>query len=427
MRSARNCRGAASRQTTPPATVSNTFLKTVSAFANYGGGRILFGVADDGTEVGLDDPVATRLSIENKINDSLSPIPDYTLAANPRTGVVTLTVLEGLHKPYLYHSKAYRRADTATVEVDQVELTRLVLEGKNLTFEDMPSERADLSFTYLGTWLRNALGIAEVTPDVLRSLELMGADGAYNKAGGLCADVNDMPGVDMVRFGDSISIFLDRETYEHRSVLEQYDLAVAFFRRYFVYEEVVGFERVTRERIPETAFREAVANALVHRQWDVGSHVRVALFDDRVEVSSPGGLPRGLSEREYLNGQVSALRNPIIGNLFFRLHLIERFGTGVLRIRDAYRGSATQPQFDVYDNSLCVTLPIVQERSSLAPDERLVWDFLSGASRSMSEITAGTGFGKTKAQALLKRMAEAGSVEVTGTGRGTRYHAAAGR
>lgn len=66
---------------------------------------------------------------------------------------------------------------------------------------------------------------------------------------------------------------------------------------------------------------------------------RVSMFQDRIEISSPGGLPSGISEEEYLNGQVSKLRNPILGNVFFRLRLIERFGTGVLRIRDAYKGS----------------------------------------------------------------------------------------
>ena len=89
-------------------TVTNTFLKTVSAFANYGTGDIIFGIADDGTVKGVEHPQRACLDIENRINDSIDPVPEYTLKINEQTSVITLTVTEGLHKPYLYKSKAYR-------------------------------------------------------------------------------------------------------------------------------------------------------------------------------------------------------------------------------------------------------------------------------------------------------------------------------
>ena len=110
-------------------TVSNTFLKTVSAYANYGTGVILFGVADNGTVKGIAEPEKVCLDIENRINDSIDPVPDYTLAVEGKPSVIRLTVREGLHKPYLYKAKAYRRNDSATIEADRTELTRLILEG----------------------------------------------------------------------------------------------------------------------------------------------------------------------------------------------------------------------------------------------------------------------------------------------------------
>ena len=70
---------------------------------------------------------------------------------------------------------------------------------------------------------------------------------------------------------------------------------------------------------------------LIHRLWDVNASIKVSMLEDRIEISSPGGLPAGISEEEYLNGQVSILRNPIIGNVFFRLKYIEKFGTGIMR------------------------------------------------------------------------------------------------
>ena len=117
-------------------TITNTFLKTVSAFSNYDGGTILFGVDDDGNVKGLPDVKQACLDIENKINDSISPQPNYTLEIQNNDQTIKLTVTSGLQKPYLYKSKAYKRNDTATIEVDTLEFTRLVLDGKILDLKN---------------------------------------------------------------------------------------------------------------------------------------------------------------------------------------------------------------------------------------------------------------------------------------------------
>ena len=97
-------------------TITNTFLKTVSAFSNYDGGTIFFGVDDDGNIKGLPDVKQACLDIENKINDSITPQPDYTLEVQNNDQTIKLTVKSGLQKPYLYKSKAYKRNDTATID-----------------------------------------------------------------------------------------------------------------------------------------------------------------------------------------------------------------------------------------------------------------------------------------------------------------------
>ena len=117
-------------------TITNTFLKTVSTFSNYNGGMILFGVDDDGNVKGLPDVKQACLDIENKINNSISPQPNYMLELQNNDQTIKLTVKSGLQKPYLYKSKAYKRNDTATIEVDTLEFSRLVLEGKNISFEN---------------------------------------------------------------------------------------------------------------------------------------------------------------------------------------------------------------------------------------------------------------------------------------------------
>ena len=140
-------------------TITNTFLKTVSAFSNYDGGTILFGVDDDGNIKGLPDVKQACLDIENKINDSITPQPDYTLEIQNNDQTIKLTVKSGLQKPYLYKSKAYKRNDTATIEVDTLEFSRLVLDGKNIRFEELPCKDQELSFEILHRKLKETVRI----------------------------------------------------------------------------------------------------------------------------------------------------------------------------------------------------------------------------------------------------------------------------
>lgn len=403
-------------------TITNTFLKTVSTFANYGKGEIKFGIDDTGQVVGMENPEDACHSIENKINDTIKPKPDFILDINNRTGVITLTVEEGLHKPYFYKSKAYQRNDSSTVEVDTLELTRLILEGQNKTFGSMQSKKQDLTFDYLEKAFQASAGIKAISKDILKTLELYTDDDGYNNAAELLADENTFFGIDIVKFGDSINIMLDRETFENMSVLAQFDEAISIYRKYYQYEEIKGPLRKRVEIIPEEAFREAIANAIIHRTWDVNANIRVAMYNDKVEIISPGGLPKGMTEREYLEGQVSILRNPIIGNVFFRLHHIERFGTGVRRINDAYTDSVVKPQYGVYENSIKIVLPVFKKKTSMNADERIVYQEFSGNKKiSSSEIAAITGFGKNKVINILKALVDKGYIKMIGTGRGTKY------
>lgn len=401
--------------------VTGTFLKTVSAYANYGTGEILFGVKDDGTVTGVADAEKTCLDIENRINDSIDPVPDYTLSVNDRTAVITLKVREGLHKPYLYKAKAYRRNDTATIAVDRLELARLILEGQNTAYEELPASTQSLSFRILEEKLKAALHIETFSRDTLKTLGLLKEDTGFNRAAELLADRNEYPGIDMVRFGDSINTILDREMAEHVSVLKQLDCALTMYRKYYQYEQIRGSIREQISVVPEEAFREAVANALVHRTWDVNAPINIAMLPDEVRITSPGSLPKGVSEEEYLRGGISILRNPIIGGVFYRLHLIEKFGTGIRRILDSYRGSESQPSFAIRENSICVVLPVYLKKSDMSPDERKVYQLLKNREMSSSAIMEASGFGKSKTAAILKRLAEKGHITVMGRGRGTKY------
>lgn len=402
--------------------VTNTFLKTVSAFSNYDGGEILFGVDDDGNIKGLSDVKQACLDIENKINDSISPQPNYTLEIQNNEKTIKLSVKSGLQKPYLYKSKAYKRNDTATIEVDTLEFSRLVLEGKNIRFEELPCKDQELSFKILQSKLKENIQIETFNKDTLKTLNLYDDVNGFNNAAGLLADKNHFPGLDIVKFGEDISIIQKRITFENTSVLDIYEKALSVFRDYYQYEVIQGADRKLVEKIPEASFREAIANALIHRVWDVDSQIRVSMFDDRIEVVSPGGLPSGITEDEYLSGKLSVLRNRNLANVFYRLGFVEIFGTGITRIKQIYSEASVKPSFEVSENATQIVLPIYEENANLTEDEKVVYKFLSkNIMKSMSEIAPYISFGKFKTTKLLKDMEQKGVITIEGKGKGTKY------
>ena len=241
-------------------------------------------------------------------------------------------------------------------------------------------------------------------------------------AAGLLADRNHFPGIDIVKFGQNISVIQKRATIENISILEVYDKSIDMFRDYYQYEIIEGAERKNVEKIPEAAFREAIANALIHRVWDIESQIRVLMFDDRIEVISPGGLPSGITEDEYLSGKISVLRNRNLANVFYRLGFVEIFGTGITRIKQLYESALRKPDFEVSENTIRIMLPVFEENINLTEDEKQVYALLSTTMlKPISEIAPYTPFGKSKTTQLLKEMSQKGVVEVKGKGRGTKY------
>ena len=146
------------------------------------------------------------------------------------------------------------------------------------------------------------------------------------------------------------------------------------------------------------------------------------MFDDRIEIVSPGGLPSGITENEYLDGKISVLRNRNLANVFYRLGFVEIFGTGITRIKQLYEEGLIKPDFEVSENTIKIMLPIFENNLNLTEDERTIYQILSKAMlKPISEIAPYVPFGKSKTTQLLKDMEEKGVVIVEGKGRGTKY------
>lgn len=407
--------------------VTKTFLKTVSAFSNYSGGQIVFGVDDHGVLVGIDQVDDECLKIEHMINDSIDPSPNFQLQVETidNSAIITLTVLKGSDTPYYYQRKVYSRSNTSTVEVDRFELRRLAMEGLNMDYEQRQSSSQELDFTKLESRLQEKTGITSMSLDILKTLNVYAKEGYYNVAAELLADENEFTfsGLDIVKFGKDPNTILYRETISKKSLLTQYERAIELFKQYYQYEEIQGYHRVQQELIPKEAFREALANAIVHRVWDINSYIQIAMYEDRLEINSPGGLPEGISEEEYLFGNISVLRNPILAGVFYRLDIIEKFGTGIGRINTEYGNSTSKPSFVVSKNSIQIVLPVLStEGLALSEDELTIVNLLEeDIELTRKELDEKSGFAKSRTLRVIQRLIENKIVQRLGKGPGTTY------
>ena len=402
-------------------TITNTFLKTVSAYANYDGGMIIFGVTDNLEEKGIDNPVNACLQIENKINDNIDPNPTYKLEIT-KNNIICLEVLPGISKPYFYNSKAYKRNDSATIEVDKIELKRLIMEGENISFDALISSKQDLIFNVLEDSLVKELGIKEFNKDILRTLQLYKDSDGYNNAANLLSDNNNFSGVECIRFGKNENEIMDREIYSNMSIIDQFNHCMDLFNKYYIVEVVNGKQRDKMELIPEVAFRETIANAIIHRTYDVNTTIKVKMFEDYIEIVSPGSLTSGISENDYKDGKMSILRNPIIGEVFYRLKYIEKLGTGIKRINYCYKDAMSKPEYEVSENYIAVKLPLINKIVDLDKAEETVKKILeNGKKLTRSEIDEYAKLGKDKTIRVLNSLLSKNTIVRTGNGKSTKY------
>lgn len=168
-----------------------------------------------------------------------------------------------------------------------------------------------------------------------------------------------------------------------------------------------------------------VIRNVTRKNLRVTFRVYLSMFDDHIEVVSPGGLPTGISEEEYLVDTVSVRRNPILANVFYRLGIIEAFGTGIRRIKNAYEDSASKPQFDIRENSITVILPVLRQDYALDEDQSVVFDQLGSVRPiGMSEPLGRVGLSKSRVHRILRGLIERGLVVMVGSGRGAKYRKA---
>lgn len=406
---------------------TKTLLKTVSAFSNYHEGAIYIGVCDNGDIVGYPSVSDEKRDIENIINTMITPKPffDLNILDIESKKILEIVVYKGDNGPYYYQNTAYMRNDTSTVPVDGSNLTRLILKSKNLTYDQILSDKMELNFDYLEAKLKEILNLNDVNIAILTTLGLYNED-SFNNAALLLADNGkiDQSFIDIARFKLDTNTFLDRKRLENHSLLQYFDQIISEFEvRYPSYQVIEGKYRTTKELIPFIAFREAITNAMIHRDYLLNAGVQVAMFENRIEIISPGGLLEGMDEEQFFRGLSSLSRNPIIANVFFRLKLIEQFGTGVNRIIDSYKQYKIHPYFDIRNSQIRIILPVTNfDYTKLEKKEAIISYLNAFPKSSRQSIEKATGIEKSS---LIRRLNELNQINVinkSGSGPSTVYY-----
>ncbi|MGI6763893.1 MAG: RNA-binding domain-containing protein [Anaerovoracaceae bacterium] len=417
---------------------TQSLLKTVSAYANFNDGVVLIGVTDNIDVIGVEHPEEMLLSIEQAINDSLEPVPYFEIEKVEYDSkvLILLKVYKGEFTPYTYKQKAYKRSGTSTVQVDRYIFEELILQGRNSSFEELIADQQDLNFQILAEKFKSILGIRNFSDDLLTTLMLKKTSG-FNNAAALLSDENPLESseIQLIAYGaDNVMEIKDRQVLKNRSILEQFDKCIDFFNKHINIGEIIdGPYRKTYEEIPLVAYREAVSNLIVHRDYSRAIAGRIEIFSDRIELISPGGLPIGITEEEYLDGRISVARNRILADIFLKLKIIEKMATGVRRIKQYYKESNKKPEFLIAENSILVVLPKVERNkdekieqfkriSATSEKEKMIYEIIRAEGPiGRAAIEKKIGMGKSQTIELINQLRSIHLITHTGKGPTTKY------
>ena len=345
-------------------------------------GKIYIGLDDDGSVEGIEDADGEMLRLSNMIRDAVRP--DVTMFVScscenmQEKLVIVITVQKGTECPYYLASKGLRpegvfvRQGASSVPATENAIRKMIKETDGDSFEKMRSLNQELTFK-AATQEFDARKIP-FGDGQFKTLRLKNEDGLYTNLALLLSEQCSHTIKAAVFEGGTKTVFKDRREFDG-SLLKQLNDAYAYISQFNrVRAEFSGLYRNDHRDYPEEALREALLNALVHRDYSYSASTLISILDDRIEFVSVGGLVKGVSISDIMLG-VSVTRNEWLANVFYRLALIEAYGTGVPKILQNYEGCPVQPRLECSDNAFKMTLPnqnSTQSRTELSEAEMII-------------------------------------------------------
>lgn len=424
--------------------VMDDIKKEIIAFANCDGGTVYVGVADDGKVLGVENADECALQISNMVRDAVKP--DVTMFIHYETlecdgkAVMAVNIQRGTNCPYYLAKKGLRpegvyvRQGYSSVPATDTAIRQMIKETDGDSFENMRSINQALTFeaTKKEFEKRNVV----FGQPQMQTLKIVSADGIYTNLGLLLSEQCLHTIKAAVFEGIDQNVFKDRREFSGslmQQLNEVYDYIDFHNQTHATFRKLL---RIDTRDYPEVAVREALLNTLVHRDYSFRASTLISIYDDRIEFVSIGGLLPGLELDDLMMG-VSVCRNPHLANVFYRLQLIEAYGTGMKKIMGAYANALVQPKIKTTNNAFKIILPNVnftpkaaevhkdfEKAADLALDsnEEKVLQFLREhlmitrkETQTLLEVSQST------AGRILKAMVDSGRIKQIGGSRTTRY------
>ncbi len=353
--------------------------QTLCGFLNNKGGSVLIGVKQDGRLVGQKVADHTRLDIAKELKkfEPVAPVTVDYLPVNSETAVISLQVSKGPYSPYVYDGRPYQRIESSTRVMPQDLYRQLLSEqkGYNLAWEALPNRQysinnLDHDEIYktvkqgIDSGRVNATALKGDINDILHHLDLLDQNNDLKNAALILFSKNttfDQENlIKMARFKGATELaeFIDnRQSRGHAfKVLSDaadfimHHLPIAGFLK------PDSFVRTDKPALPVLAVREALINAVCHREYPSRASISVAIFDDRLEIWNPGKLPSSLGLEDLSKKHRSVLRNELVANVFYKRGFIESWGTGTVKIVEGcLEHGIPEPKFEEYSGGFAIT------------------------------------------------------------------------
>lgn len=413
--------------------------KEIIAFANCEGGKLYIGDQDDKTVSGLDNPDETALQISNMVRDAiksdLTMFLHYERLVIDGKKIVAVDIQQGIERPYYIAKKGLRpegvyiRQGYSSVLPTNTVIRRMIKETDGDYFEEMRSLEQNLTFESAKKIFaeRNV----KFGPAQMKTLGIVTQDGVYTNLGLLLSDQCVHTIKVAVFLGTKQNEFKDRKEFSgslFQQMNEVYDFIDFRNQTHSTFDKLY---RIDRRDYPETAVREALLNLLVHREYSFSASTFISIYTDRIEFTSIGGLVNGVSLKDITMG-ISVCRNTKLANVFYRLELIEAYGTGIIKIMDAYEGTGMTPQIETSDNAFKIILPNLNASPEPAKPEQVNLEKDTPEGKvivltnkrgfvTRKEVEILLGIGQSSCGRLLKKMTENGQIVQEGKGKNTHY------
>ena len=407
-------------------TFTNKIVKAAVSFSNGSGGTIYVGIKDDGEIIGVDDQDMESNRIISSLLDNVRPSINgsFSLETVNMGGkdVIRIMISEGANKPYYWKEKGLReggvfvRNGPVDVPASESLILKMIRESPETPFESLPSKEQDLSFEQTRRIFEmNGLQLTDANMTSIGMIDKR----IYTNLAYMLSDQFPQGVKASVFSRDDKASFQDRDEYSG-SLLYQLEMAYEFVNKHNSKRaRIEGVYRRESRDYPEDAVREAIVNALVHRDYALNGDILIEMYQDRLTVSSMGGLNRGLALDDLLLG-MSSRRNDKLASIFIRLGLMEAYGTGIPRIIGSYSRQPVRPKVEVSTNVFRITLPRMTDVELTDDMLRTLWTLEDGPlSRHMLEEDLG--IPRMRMLEILKDLKSMSLVEEIGKGRSTVY------